>query len=188
MAKATICGASDCEGGALPFSEPPRCSLHVEDLNAWSETAEARAAPLPEDTPGRADALALAQKVREATSEGDSISEELWEDLAEDLERRESPQGRTARFSYGADTMFFIAVAVHGIVTNAAYDGLKALLRRIGRRIKQSKFANLFGETVSAAKYEDLRQRQNPGLPPGKEPSADFVLEVELKYRVTVRE
>ena len=100
--------------------------------------------------------------------------------LYQDWYRRTEPEGKR-RYSITSLASFCFLSAAAGIMGNVAYDAMKVLVRRLlSRRVK------LFEDTISPAKYEELRAQIHAGNPATVTVDETVALLVKRRYWILV--
>src|SRR5688572_29758572 len=106
------CGTDGCTELALIFSEPPRCCVHIENLDAWF--ADVLSETIERDVPESARNIAEVQNYSDALVAHDIyrnllLDNPLGQNLYADFKNRVDPRGAVS-FSFD-DIVYFALVA-----------------------------------------------------------------------------
>lgn len=172
------CGTLGCKEPALPFSKPPRCSSHMEDLESWYESLPTAFEEHGLESLNHLVAQALASYLYEVALLQNPIRGTLYREFKNEIDPRE-----TVKFRFADVVYFVIASATSGIIGNLAYAAVKSLVKRIAGA-NQEKVIKQFEQVISEVRYEQLRIESHGQEPPLVEVHEDTVSEIRTKYRI----
>lgn len=171
------CAAPGCRAAALSLSEPARCIRHVESPEDWYEQFEHRLAGASMSDEERDSERFMARQDFNSLVHHNEVSASLYREWYQRIE----PSGER-RFKIGELSTFCLLAAAAGIIGNAAYDALKALVRRLGRSEEQA-----FETMVTPETYEEIRRGQHGNEPALLELSEGMSMLVRRRYWIVVR-
>ena len=171
-----LCSIPGCGIPALSLSDPPYCRAHIGSLEDWYEHFSGAIDSIDASESDREMERFLAKKEFSSLVYRDSVAAELYRDWSERVE----PSG-SRKFSIAEIASFCLLAAASGVVGNAAYDAIKALLRRLNPKNEL-----MLERMVSPEKYEEIRRRLHSGDSARIEVSEDIEILVRRRYRILV--
>jgi len=176
MIERHYCAIPNCKVPALLFSEPPRCITHTSNLEDWYDRFEEVLSAVEMSSSEREWEQLVARNVIAGEVFREPVAAELYGHWA----RRADPHG-TKRFRIAEIGSFCLLAAASGILGNATYDGVKALVRRLCEADEP-----VFKRFVASERYEEMRHRLHPHAPPVVGLSDEVEAVVRRRYRILV--
>jgi|GEM_PF-6516981 len=175
------CQVKGCSGLALSLSEPPRCSLHIENPDAWFEQyVEVLSQPgIPEI--GRKFSLSVAHDLYRTVLIQNPIRKEFYQAFKKRVDPRSD-----VNFSFEDIIYFAVAAAASGVIGNLVYDGLKTLFHSLMSRRQKKELEETFEYVVIKEHYEEQRRLQHGEDMGIIDAPPEIIAEIELKYELII--
>ena len=180
MFKKQNCYFDSCNCSAIPFSHPPSCSFHIQDIDSWFESLDGKLSTIDMDEDRKLLTLIISKDIYKNFFFKESNFIELYRDYKNKIDPNDKYQFLLDDIIY-----FILIAAASGIVGNFAYDAIKKLVHRIGN--KTEKLDEKFKATINSEKYEELLKRCNHEGNPNIEIDIEFEIKIEKKYRLLIR-
>jgi hypothetical protein len=175
------CAIDGCAHPALMLSEPPRCWTHIENADAWFAGVLSKIAAPDVAEMARISAMFMAHDMYQ----NKLLDNPLGRDLYADYKNRVDP-GNVASFSFGGDIYFALSAAGSGIIGNFAYDVIKSMVKKLGRKNNRPELEETFVQVVRETKYEELRIEYRTDGSGNMKSSSELNTELETRYRLIV--
>jgi hypothetical protein len=183
------CPIDGCDWNALPFSEPARCPIHIDDLERWYDHAIAISAGLASDNTSDASGMkAMIMRAMLKNLYRESLLHRPYcGGLYQSFKHSVDPRDKVA-FSFADVIYFSLAAAASGIIGHLAYDAVKGVIKRIGEKNEATSLEQTFEETVAISQYEEFRIKENGEGDPLIEVDTIIQTDIERKYKLIVRD